>query len=311
MSEDEAERYLAQNNNYFRLRSYRTNFVKVPAGKRAGEYENLDFKMLVDLSIIDMLLRNELLPMTLDIEHFFKVRLLSRIEEQREDGYKLVADYLATRDEVQPSGKVGNRVKEEISRGTGSPYMSSLIKRYQDGALPVWVFLEVISFGTFIHFYRFCAKRFNDKDMIDEYYLLQNARHMRNACAHNNCLLNNTMSGGSKFEVSRLVSNALGEVPGIGRGMRRAKMRNDLFQGIATVFYLHKEFASPGIHGHRAASLHEFTGRMNKHADYYGGNDQVNTGFRFIDRMVEAWFPLTLDGGSAITSAEQLIDRED
>ena len=55
MSENDATSYLAKNNNFFRLRSYRQGFAKVEEGKRKGQFANLDFKMLVDLSIIDML----------------------------------------------------------------------------------------------------------------------------------------------------------------------------------------------------------------------------------------------------------------
>lgn len=69
MSEDDARSYLEKNSNYFRLRAYRLGFPKVE-GARKGEYANLDFKMLVDLSIVDMLLRYEMLPLTLDVEHF-------------------------------------------------------------------------------------------------------------------------------------------------------------------------------------------------------------------------------------------------
>lgn len=66
MCEDDASAYLEKNNNYFRLRAYRLGFPKVEEGTRKGEYANLDFKMLVDLSIVDMLLRYELLPLALD-----------------------------------------------------------------------------------------------------------------------------------------------------------------------------------------------------------------------------------------------------
>lgn len=66
MSEDDARAYLEKNSNYFRLRAYRLGFPKVEEGNRKGEYANLDFKMLVDLSIVDMLLRYEMLPLTLD-----------------------------------------------------------------------------------------------------------------------------------------------------------------------------------------------------------------------------------------------------
>lgn len=80
MSEDDARAYLEKYSNYFRLRAYRLGFPKVEEGGRKGEYANLDFKMLVDLSIVDMLLRYEMLPLTLDVEHFAKVKLLKRIE---------------------------------------------------------------------------------------------------------------------------------------------------------------------------------------------------------------------------------------
>lgn len=82
MSEDDARAYLEKNSNYFRLRAYRLGFPKVEEGTRKGEYANLDFKMLVDLSIVDMLLRYEMLPLTLDVEHFAKVKLLKRIETE-------------------------------------------------------------------------------------------------------------------------------------------------------------------------------------------------------------------------------------
>ena len=58
MSEADAKGYL-EKNSFFRLRSYRLGFPKVEEGPRKGEYANLDFKMLVDLSIVDMLLRHD------------------------------------------------------------------------------------------------------------------------------------------------------------------------------------------------------------------------------------------------------------
>lgn len=74
MSEGDAVAYLSRNNNFFRLRSYRTNFPKVEEGSRKGQYANLDFKMLVDLSIVDMLLRYEMLPDMGSGKPMFKAR---------------------------------------------------------------------------------------------------------------------------------------------------------------------------------------------------------------------------------------------
>ena len=59
--------YLKKNNNYYKLSSYRKNFTKGDDGK----YIDLDFSCLVDLGIIDMLFRYQVMRMALDIEHFF------------------------------------------------------------------------------------------------------------------------------------------------------------------------------------------------------------------------------------------------
>ena len=53
ISKEEAKKYLKENNNYFKLVSYRKNFQKYENGSNKGKYIDLDFKMLMDLSIID------------------------------------------------------------------------------------------------------------------------------------------------------------------------------------------------------------------------------------------------------------------
>lgn len=289
LSEDEAESYLIKNNNYFRLRSYRTGFSKVEEGKRVGQYANLDFKMLVDLSIIDMLLRYEMLPITLDIEHFSKIKLLSKIEEKEEDGYTIVNDFLASYDRVE-KGETRNRTKEDIAKGQSSPYIANLLAKFPDYDFPVWVFLELISFGTYTYFYKYCAERFNDRSMLDEFYLLQSVKSLRNACAHNNCILNDMSSGNPMHEPRYALLRAIGNVKEIGQDQRRTRLSNDRLQQIATSLYLHHHLASEGVRCHRAESLAIFVERMNKHIDYYKGNDQITSSFDFITKLIQAWF---------------------
>lgn len=155
MSEDDARAYLEKNSNYFRLRAYRLGFPKVEEGNRKGEYANLDFKMLVDLSIVDMLLRYEMLPLTLDVEHFAKVKLLKRIETEGEDGYAVVSDFISSYDGTKPDGTPCNSLKDEILRCKNSPYTGGLIARYADFDFPAWAFIEVVSFGSFLYFSSF------------------------------------------------------------------------------------------------------------------------------------------------------------
>ncbi len=88
-NKENAQKYLEENNNYFKLVSYRKSFPKYENGENCGKYINLDFKMLTDLSIIDMRIRKTMLNIVLDLEHYIKVKLLSKIEKTSKDGYRL------------------------------------------------------------------------------------------------------------------------------------------------------------------------------------------------------------------------------
>ena len=94
--EADATDYLRRGNNYLRTASYRKLYDRVLEGPRAGEYSNLDFAYLVDLSSIDRRLREAFRDLTIDVEHFARLRLLNRAGEEGEDGYAVVADYLAS-----------------------------------------------------------------------------------------------------------------------------------------------------------------------------------------------------------------------
>lgn len=87
MGEDEAKAYLAKNNNYFKLTAYRKNYDKHPDGENKGKYINLEFAYLVDIAVIDMLLRYRFVHMALDIEHHTKLKILRKMNECDEDGY--------------------------------------------------------------------------------------------------------------------------------------------------------------------------------------------------------------------------------
>ena len=160
ISESDALDYLSQTNNYFKLRSYRKSFEKRIGGKIDGTYIDLDFAMLKDLAIIDMRLRYILLLMSLDIEHFEKVKLLKYISESTDDGYSIVNCYLAelkkTDDDASNDKKPYASLMNEIHRNKDSEYCGGIITKY-DGNYPVWAFVEIIPFGSFINFLRFCA----------------------------------------------------------------------------------------------------------------------------------------------------------
>ncbi|MEF9877785.1 MAG: Abi family protein, partial [Gordonibacter sp.] len=76
-SETDAFEYLATKNFYFKVTAYRKLFEKHADGELDGKYIDLDFAQLVELASLDQRLREALLPMTLDVEHFAKVKIMS------------------------------------------------------------------------------------------------------------------------------------------------------------------------------------------------------------------------------------------
>ena len=77
VSEEEAAAHLRKKCQFFRVYAYRKIFEKRIGGNRDGQYVGLDFGHLRVLSSLDRKLRDALLPMALDLEHFAKVRLLA------------------------------------------------------------------------------------------------------------------------------------------------------------------------------------------------------------------------------------------
>lgn len=286
MQEDAASEYLRRNNNYFRLRSYRCGFERISDGEFKDNYVNLDFAMLVDLATIDMHLRYALLPMSLEIEHSYKIKLLQIIEENQEDGYQIVKDYI----EGYECDGTNNSVLAEIKKGENGPYTCGLISNYNN-EYPVWVFIELITFGQFIRFWRFCAKRYDNDAMRDDFFLLQSVKGVRNACAHNNCILNDMSAGRPKYNVRYSVRRAVGNTS-IGKQMARSKLSNERLIQLTTTLYVHKEVASAGIISAQSDELNHLVNRMYRHADYYQKNDQIRTGFEYITALVRAWYPL-------------------
>ncbi len=284
-STESAKKYLEENNNYFKLVSYRKNFSKYETGKKIGKYINLDFKMLEDLSIIDMRLRKTLLSMVLDLEHYAKVKLLSKIETTTKDGYSLVEDYilkLKNNDEY-------DFLENELNKNIKGTYCGDLIAKYK-GEYPIWVFVEIIPFGRFIKFYMFVANELNDKEMIDEAYLLKNVRELRNACAHNNCILNDLKAGTSNYKTNYKILSEIAKI-GISKDSRNKRMSNSRIQQVVTLLYLSKGIiTSKGVIEHQAEKLQELKNRIEHHIDYYDKNNLIQSNFNFLNKIIDNWY---------------------
>lgn len=286
MDEDAAKEYLLEHNNYFKLTAYRKNYPKHPDGKNKGKYIDLEFAYLVDLAIIDMKFRYRIVHMALDIEHHTKLQLLRKVEENCEDGYQIVQDYIDSLSEKQ------KRIFDsEINRNKGNIYCGNIIDKY-DGAYPVWAFIEIIPLGRLVAFYGFCADRFSDKSMKNDFYRLLTCKEIRNASAHSNCILNDLRAKTAAHDTNADVTKALMKIDGMSKNFRKNRMSNARIQQVVTLLFMHRTVVtSSGVKTSESEELHKVMTRIYKHIDYYKGNPLVKNTFDFLKMVVDSWFP--------------------
>lgn len=279
-SEKEAEEYLKKNNNYFKLTSYRKNYAK----DCNGRYIGLDFAYLRDTAVIDMHVRYCLLLMCLDLEHMMRIHLIKTIEEiPEEDGYTIVADFERRNSDI---------IKAARANAEKSPYCRDIAEKYRD-EMPIWALVEILQFGALCRFYRFVGDRLSNKTMQNEYYLFQEIRQLRNACAHSNCILNDLTSVAEpRHSPDKKMEKELSKI-GISKGTKQRKLSNDRIRQITTLLYTYKNYVtSESMKNFRASALHSVFGeRMRRHPEYYQETGQLWTTFVYFQKIIDNWYP--------------------
>lgn len=182
-SETNAKKFLQNNTYYFKLKVYEKNYSN---DNKEHRYKNLDFEYLKELSKIDMYLRKIILDMCLDIEHVLKTRIIYDCTTNPDtDGFDIVREYLDRNYLIEKA------IKDKAS---AKSVCSSLAAHYwnkEDGTLkpmPLWVIVELISFGDFVNLYTFYYQTYT-KRYPDYSRYLGAIKYLRNASAHSNCLI--------------------------------------------------------------------------------------------------------------------------
>lgn len=287
-SEVDAENYLRTNNNYYNLVSFRQNFERATSGYNTGKYLDLDFAYLQDLSIIDYRLRVLLFDMTINIEHYLKIKILNDIENvDEEDGYRIVNLYL--KNDYLTKKKVHNSIFNKI----GSDHYKEIVDKYdldKDKLLediPIWVFLEIITFGELVNFYNFYSKEYNDKFAKHSIYILRDIIRLRNAVAHNNYILNNLSISDNSYPPSTAVTSFLSEC-GIEREMRKRKLSNSRIRQITyTLYYFNVIVTSDGIRKNVCEKLNKLMfNRIKVNSSYYNNNGLLISVYVYFSKII-------------------------
>lgn len=186
ITKGQAVTFLDNNNYYYKLSAFRKNFKK-----KNDKYIDLDFVHLQDLASLDMKLRNTLLEIAINVEHFIKVELSRQINNNpNEDGYSIIAEFKNS--EYGQYYEI-TRKKFKNSRYQGDMYE----KRKHD--YPYWALLEHMDYGCLMKFVAFYYEKYKPKSLKKAYELGDNARHIRNASAHNSVFLLNVFKDDNKL----------------------------------------------------------------------------------------------------------------
>lgn len=282
VAEEEAAAHLRAKRQFFRIYAYRRNFERHVGGERDGQYIGLDFGHLKALSSIDRELRDVLLAMALDIEHFAKVRLLSAAEDHGEDGYAVMRDYKKSLPDEQR-----DYVKKELDRRESDPYSGDLVRKYR-GDMPLWAFAEVVSFGAFQRLMRFCGLRWHDEELLRLHYLQKWVQSARNFAAHGACAINDLNQPPQKrWRAPDELTRALASF-GVPKRLRSKHLRSPRMAQICTLIHLYAQEVPAGkTRAKREAALADLFRELDGLRRVLPESNPAVASLEFIRRLTE------------------------
>ncbi len=281
---EEAKKFLQYNNYYFKLKSYAQNYTKYSKVELSNQYINLDFAYLVELSILDMHLRRVIIGLCLDIEHVIKTRFIRDITNNpEEDGYNIVNKYVEHDYSVLTSlysNKDKSAAKELIDK----------IKSNEE-EIPVWKLVEVLPFGRFIELYNLYYGLYGGHSYSS---YLGSVKFLRNAAAHNICLLNSLRKPYSvKINKCMDIMDALSKSRKFETSYK-SKMENPVIHDFVVMLFVYYDALNTvGNRSMRDKGMADVrklffdTMIRNDNKEYFSKNDVLVSDYRYICQVIE------------------------
>lgn len=281
VNEAEAQKFLKYNNYYFKLKAFAKNYPKYNqiTSEKKNQYINLEFAYLKELSTLDAIFRKIVIQMVLDVEHFLKVQLISDFSENPdEDGYTIINDYL---------NKMKPRLIDEIISKSQNSYCHGLIDKYKSD-FAIWNIIEVISFGDFIDLYEYYYSKYENKYNVKGKLLP--IKWLRNAAAHNNCLINSLLPPYSKEIVpNKSVMSKISKIKDMPKKTRESKMKNPVIHDFVVLLDIYcTVIESPKTLHYGLNELNRFFySRCLFHKDYFENNDTIKSSYNFLIKVLD------------------------
>lgn len=274
-SEEEASVFLAKHNYFFRLKQYADFGEKTKSGK----FTNVDFGQMVELSTVDMFLRKLILKMTLDFEHYLKVKIINDSQENpADDGYSVVENFLETHNRVR-------HLIENLNNSTNF-YNRQVFDKYKEKT-SVWSIVEMLGFSDFIDFYAHYYQYFHLKCEYTPHF--DSVRRLRNAAAHNTCMISN-LKPQSWFKSDIEINfELLGANLEVGNGVISSCLKVPVLNDFAVMLSNYvKLISSPKIKEKTLEEMQEFfNGRMILHKDYFENVNEIKNAYHFAKDVLD------------------------
>lgn len=274
-SEEEAAVFLAKHNYFFRLKQYADFGEKTKSGK----FTNVDFGQMVELSTVDMFLRKLILKMTLDFEHYLKVKIINDSQENpSDDGYAVVESFLETH----------NRVRHLIENLNNSSnfYNRQVFDKYKEKT-SVWSIVEMLGFSDFIDFYAHYYQFFHLKCEYTPHF--DSVRRLRNAAAHNTCMISNLKPQNWFKSDIEINFELLGAKLEVGNGVISSCLKVPVLNDFAVMLSNYvKLISSPKIKEKTLEEMQDFfNGRMILHKDYFENVNEIKNAYHFAKDVLD------------------------
>ncbi|OON87526.1 hypothetical protein BXO88_04110 [Oribacterium sp. C9] len=280
--EEDAKKFLQYNNYYFKLKSYARNYIKYSKKELKDKYVNLDFAYLVELSTLDMYFRRLIVGLCLDIEHILKTRFMRDVtNNDNEDGYNIVKRFINS-DYSILTNLFSNKDKSATSE---------LIQKFKEdeSKIPVWSLIETLSFGRFIELYNLYYGIYGGHSYTS---YLGSIKFLRNAAAHNTCLLNSLRKPYSiKINKNMDIMDVLTKSKKFQTSYR-SKMENPIVHDFVVLLFVYYDITNTAANRsmrdkgmNRVKTFFQETVLRNK--SYFVKNDVLVENYRFVCQIVE------------------------
>lgn len=285
VKEDDAKDFLLNNTYYFKLKAYSKNFEKYQTGPNKGKYLDLEFAYLKELSTLDLYFRRMILKISLDIEHFLKTQMLRELQDNfEEDGYGIIKDFFAKYDYVE----------ENINMKGKNSITADLVNKYS-GNFAIWNIVEILSFNDFSKLYQLYYEKYPSENSASKY--LWSVRMLRNAAAHNNCLLN-SLKIPYKYNITpnQKIMNFLSRISTISRTTRGTSMKNPVVHDFVVMLYVFNNIVtSDGVKFEIMKELKSlFDDRMLKNKTYFSKNETIKSYYMFMKNIIDYFYDLSV-----------------